>query len=65
LIAEGTVDLTFEQPVEPDAYVEVRLDGVKMDRLGGFATYRVFGIWQDLNGTIPIGTARVRLRDKT
>lgn len=62
-IGEGTVDLTFEQPVEPDAYIEVRLDGVKMDKLGGFATYRVFGMWQSLEGNIPIGTARVRLRD--
>lgn len=64
-IDEGTVELAFDQPVEPETYLTVRLDGVEMDRQGGFALYRVFGMWEDLEGTIPIGTARVRLRDKT
>ena len=64
-IGEGTVSLTFDQPVEPETYLTVRLDGVEMDKLGGFAMYRVFGMWQDLDGTIPIGTARVRLRDES
>ena len=64
-IGEGTVELAFDEPVEPDTYLTVRLDGVEMDKLGGFAMYRVFGMWEDLDGTIPIGTARVRLRDKT
>lgn len=64
-IEEGTVELAFDEPVEPETYLTVKLDGVEMDKLGGFAMYRVFGMWQDLDGTIPIGTARVRLRDKT
>lgn len=64
-IGEGTVELAFNEPVEPETYLTVRLDGVEMDRQGGFALYRVFGMWEDLDGTIPIGTARVRLRDKT
>ena len=61
-IGEGTVELAFNEPVEPETYLTVRLDGVEMDSQGGFALYRVFGMWQDLEGTIPIGTARVRLR---
>lgn len=64
-IGEGTVELTFNEPVEPEAYLTVNLDGVEMDRQGGFAMYRVFGMWDGLDGTIPIGTARVRLRDRT
>ena len=64
-ISEGTVELAFDEPVEPETYLTVRLDGVEMDKLGGFAMYRVFGMWQDLDGTIPIGTARVRLRDES
>ncbi len=64
-IGEGTVELTFDEPVEPETYLTVRLDGVEMDRQGGFALYRVFGMWEDLQDTIPIGTARVRLRDRT
>lgn len=63
-IDEGTVELAFDEPVEPETYLTVRLDGVEMDRLGGFAMYRVFGMWEDLESTIPIGTARVRLRDR-
>ena len=63
-IGEGTVELAFDEPVEPETYLTVRLDGVEMDKQGGFAMYRVFGMWQDLDGTIPIGTARVRLRSK-
>lgn len=64
-ISEGTVELAFDEPVEPETYLTVKLDGVEMDKLGGFAMYRVFGMWQDLDGTIPIGTARVRLRDES
>ncbi|MEM8829302.1 MAG: hypothetical protein AAGE96_08095 [Cyanobacteria bacterium P01_G01_bin.19] len=64
-IGEGTVEIDFDEPVEPETYLTVRLDGVEMDKLGGFAMYRVFGMWEDLNGTIPIGTARVRLRDES
>lgn len=60
-IGEGTVELAFNEPVQPETYLTVRLDGVEMDNLGGFAMYRVFGMWEDLDGTIPIGTARVRL----
>ena len=63
--SEGTLELAFDEPVDPDAYLTVKLDGVEMDRQGGFAMYRVYGMWQDLDGTIPIGTARVRLRDKS
>lgn len=62
-IGEGTVELTFDEPVQPETYLTVKLDGVEMDSAGGFAMYRVFGMWSDLDGTIPIGTARVRLRD--
>ena len=61
---EGTIQLAFDEPVQPETYLTVKLDGVEMDRSGGIVTYRVFGMWQDLNGTIPIGTAQVRLRDK-
>lgn len=61
-IGEGTVELAFNEPVQPETYLTVKLNGVEMDRAGGFAMYRVFGMWQDLDGTIPIGTARVRLR---
>ena len=60
-IGEGTVELAFNEPVQPETYLTVKLNGVEMDRSGGFAMYRVFGMWQDLDGTIPIGTARVRL----
>ena len=64
-INEGTVDLIFDRPVEPETYLTVKLDGVETDRTQSFVMYRVFGMWQDLDGTIPIGTARVGLRNKT
>ena len=64
-IEEGTVELIFDEPVQPETYLTVKLDGVEMNRLGGFAMYRVFGMWEELDSTIPIGTARVRLRGKT
>ena len=63
-IGEDTVELAFDDAVEPETYLTVRLDGVEMDKQGGFGMYRVFGMWQDLNGTIAIGTARVRLRSE-
>ncbi len=64
---EGTLELAFSEPVEPETYLTVKLDGVEVPTVGdgGFATYRVFGMWSGLDGTIPIGTAQVRLKDKT
>ena len=60
-IGEGTVELVFDEPVQLETYLTVKLDVVEMNLAGGFALYKVFGMWQDLDGTISISTARVRL----
>jgi hypothetical protein len=63
-INKGSVTLTFPQPIEPDNYLTVRLSGVRMDSAGGTALYRVTATYQGLPGTLPIGTAMVRLRSQ-
>jgi hypothetical protein len=60
-IAESSVTLTFPQPVEPGNYLTVSLSGVKMDREGGTALYRVTALNKGFPGTFPIGTAMLRL----
>ncbi len=65
---EGTIEIAFNEPVEPEAYLTIKLNGVEIPTTpsnGGLATYRVFGMWSGLDGTIPIGTAQVKLKDKS
>ncbi len=64
-ISQDNVTITFAQPVQPDNYLTIRLSGVVMDRAGGTALYRVTAMTQGLSQPIPIGTAMVRLADKS
>jgi hypothetical protein len=61
---EGRLDLSFSEPIQPETYLTVKLDGVQMPE-SGFVMYRVSRMEEGLQGNIPIGTARVRFRDKT
>lgn len=62
---KGNVTINFPQPIEPNTYLTVRLSGVVMDRTGGTVLYRIHGINKGLPGTLPIGTAMIRLPAKT
>jgi hypothetical protein len=62
-ISKGMVTLNFPKPVTPNELLKVTLSGVRMDRQGGSALYRVSAINAGLVGVIPIGAAMVRLQD--
>lgn len=64
-ISKGIATLKFPKPVTPNEFLKVTLSGVRMDRQGGTALYRVSAINTGLAGTIPIGTAMVRLQDSS
>jgi DUF917 family protein len=64
-ITQGSIALTFAQPVKPNNYLTVELTGVRMERQGGTAIYRVNSVNQGLPGTIPIGTAVIRLSSQS
>lgn len=64
-ISKGMVTINFPKPVAPNEFLKVTLSGVKMDHQGGTALYRVSAIQTGLVGTIPIGTAMVRLLDSS
>ncbi len=64
-IAQSSVSINFAQPINPNNYLTVELTGVKMDRQGGTAIYRVNSVNKGLPGTIPVGTAAIRLRDQS
>jgi acyl dehydratase len=64
-ISKGMVTINFPKPVAPNECLKVTLSGVKMDHQGGTALYRVSAIQTGLVGTIPIGTAMVRLLDSS
>jgi hypothetical protein len=63
-IAQGSIALNFAQPVKPNNYLTVELTGVKMDRQGGTAIYRVSAVKQGLPGVLPIGTAVIQLNSQ-
>ncbi|MCA1991661.1 MAG: DUF2808 domain-containing protein [Coleofasciculus sp. S288] len=62
-VSTGSITINFPQPVAPDNFLKITLSGVKMDRAGGTAIYRVSAMKEGLVGQIPIGTAIVRLRE--
>jgi hypothetical protein len=62
-ISTGSVAINFPQPISPDNYIRVTLNGVEMSKAGQTVLYRVFAMKQGLMGDIPVGTAMVRVPD--
>lgn len=60
-VSTGSVTINFPQPVAPENYIRVMLNGVEMNQVGETVLYRVFAMKQGLMGDIPVGTAMVRV----
>ncbi|HAX75427.1 MAG TPA: hypothetical protein DCY88_06270, partial [Cyanobacteria bacterium UBA11372] len=60
-VSTGSVAINFPQPIAPDNYIRVMLNGVEMNQVGETVLYRVFAMKQGLMGDIPVGTAMVRV----